>query len=531
MPKALSRPIWTHRTPTASAAVEAIAARVVAYGAGRDVVARPPGDAELIPYDLWVNRAHCRMLARRRIISTRPCAAILRALKKIEREWREGRFTLDPTLEDVHINIERRVAALAGEAVAGVMHTARSRNDQSTADVRLWLRDRLLDRLAALAGLIRALADFAARHARTIAPGWTHTQPAMPSTLGHWAAAHGWALARDAEALQSLWPLINQSPLGAAASYGTSWPIDRAMTARLLGFDAPMPNSIDALSSRGEAEARVGAAMAIMMTHLSSLAADLIFLSSPPRALVRLPDTHVTGSSIMPQKRNPDFCEVTRARALSAQGLAANLIGAGRGLLSGYNRDAQWTKFWIMDLFDEVGPAPEIFADAIAGLTVDKPALRRAATEGFALAADLADHLARTRKIPFRRAYHVIGEAAAIDSAPATASNPQSSIVNRQSSIRRHPAPGTQHPASAWFRASTLNAILKRERIAPPFSEAELRACADPARAVAARRSLGAPTPGDVAKQSRALRASASATRRWGVVRLRALVMAHHRRQ
>ena len=477
-----SRPIWSKR----ASAAEGPASPALAYCAGRDVAARPPADAELIPYDLWTNRAHCLMLRRRNIISEPIHRAIIQGLDSLEEAWRAGRFQLDPLLEDVHMNTERYVASVAGEAAAGAMHTARSRNDQSATDVRLWLRDRLLERVGALAGAIEALARLASRHAATISPGWTHGQPAMPTTLGHWAAAHAWALARDAEALQTLWPLINLCPLGAAASFGTSWPIDRCLTARLLGFDAPQANSLDCISTRWEAEARLGSLLGIMMTHLSSLGQDLIFLSSPPRLGIRLSDAHVTGSSIMPNKRNPDFAEVTRARAQAVHALAGNLMGVGRGALSGYNRDTQWTKYWIMDLLDEVGAAPEVFAEVVGGLSVDRAALARMASEGFSLAADLADHLARTRRLPFRRAYHIIAEAVSRDE------------------------------ARGWFERDTINGILAREKIAPPMTAEELAAAGDPAQVLKGRSSLGAPVPDQVRAQAVQLRLAAAASRQWG---------------
>ena len=476
-----ARPIWSKRSTAQGGAPS----HVLAYCAGRDVAGRPPADAELIPYDLWTNRAHCLMLRRRGIITAEAHRAIVQGLDSLEAAVAAGRFVLDPMLEDVHMNTERYVAEVAGEAPAGVMHTARSRNDQTTTDVRLWLRERLLGRLEALAGTIQALAKLARTHAETIAPGWTHAQPAMPTTLGHWAAAHAWGLTRDAEALAGLWPLINRSPLGAAASFGTSWPIDRELTARLLGFEGPQTNSLDCISTRWEAEARLGSVLAIMMTHLSSLGQDLIFLSSPPRAGLRLADAHVTGSSIMPNKRNPDFAEVTRARAQAVHTLTSNLMGVGRGALSGYNRDTQWTKYWIMDLVEEVGAAPEVFGEVVGALSADKGVLAALASEGFSLAADFADHLARTRSIPFRRAYHVVAESVARDE------------------------------GHGWLRTETVNAILEREGIAPPFGAEELAAAGDPARVLKGRASLGAPQPAQVRAEAAELERLAGEKRRW----------------
>jgi argininosuccinate lyase len=321
----------------------------------------------------------------------------------------------------------------------------------------------------------------------------------MPTTLGHWAAAHGWALARDARALQDLWPILNQCPLGAAAGFGTSWPIDRPLVARLLGFDAPRPNSLDAVSTRWETEARLAGALGIMMTHLSSLGQDLIYLTTPPREGVRLARRHVTGSSIMPHKRNPDFAEVTRARAAAVQALAAALAGVGRGALSGYNRDTQWTKYWVMDAAHEVGEAPELFAEAIEGLDIDRRALARAAAEGFSLAADLADRLAETRRLPFRRAYGLVAEAVAQD---------------REKGRLTH---------------GTLSAILRREKISPALDEKELADALDPKRAVARRASLGGPAPDDVRRQARDLTAEAASAERFARTHRRRLATARSR--
>ncbi len=487
-----SGPIWSKRTSGGPSAA------VLAYCSGRDVKGRPAADEQLIPYDLWTNRAHCLMLQRRRIIDAGTCRLILEELERIEEAWHAGRLRLDPALEDVHMNLERLVAR-RDEAAAGVMHTARSRNDQSATDVRLWLRDRLLEQTLATAELVQTLGRLARAHAETIAPGWTHGQPAMPTTLGHWAAAHGFALTRDLAALRALWPLINVSPLGAAASFGTSWPIDRRLSARLLAFDAPQANSLDAISTRWEAEARLGGVLAILMSHLASLGQDLIFLSTPPRVGLRLADAHVSGSSIMPNKRNPDFAEVTRARALAVQGLAANLAGVGRGLLTGYNRDTQWTKYWVMDLVEEVGEAPRVFAEVLGGLRADRPVLRELATAGFALAADLADHLARTRHLPFRQAYHVVAEAVARDE------------------------------ARGWISAATLNEILRRAGIDPPLTPEELDAAGRPEQALARRGSLGGPEPGDVRGQAAALGHLAGEARQWARAQARRIAAARDR--
>ncbi|MBI3736546.1 argininosuccinate lyase, partial [Candidatus Sumerlaeota bacterium] len=437
----------------------------IGYCAGRDVAARPMADEALIPYDLRVNRAHCAMLCKQGIISARNLAAIERALQTIEKDWREDAFKLEPALEDVHINVERAVALLAGETAAGVMHTARSRNDQTATDIRLGIREELLNLTDSVAGTTAELARLAARLSETVMGGWTHGQPAMPTTLGHWAAGHAFALSRDLNALMNLWPLINQSPLGAAAGFGTSWPIDRNLTAAWLGFDAPQANSLDAVSTRWECEARFGSALAVMMTHLSSLGQDLYYLSSPPRRLIELDPAFTTGSSIMPQKRNPDFAEVTRSRAAAVQALVGAILSAGRAALSGYNRDSQWTKYWIMDLVWEVGAAPKIFERAVATMKVNAQELERTASEEFVSAVDLADHLALSRKIEFRRLYHLIGEAV------------------------------TRDRNAGAFKLDTLNELLAREGIHPPLTAAELAEVTHPKSALHKRSSLGGPSP------------------------------------
>lgn len=485
------KPIWSHSE--ASASDRADSELAIAYCAGRDMAGRPMADEALLPHDLQTNRAHCAMLCKCGIIERASLAAIERGLTSIERQHRDGAFWLDPALEDVHINVERAVAAISGERAAGVMHTARSRNDQTTTDIRLWLRDHLILMTGATSGLIGELAALARREARTVMAGWTHGQPAMAMTLGHWAAAHAYALTRDVQALRDLWPLINRSPLGAAAGFGSSWPIDRNLTAKLLGFDAPQSNSLDCVSTRWEAEARLGFALSMMMTHLSSLGQDLIFLSTPPRRLIELAPAFTTGSSIMPQKRNPDFAEVTRARAASVAAMTSAVVSVGRGALSGFNRDTQWTKYWIMDLVDEAGVAPRLFERAIATLRPNRSALAKTAGEDFVGAVDLADRIASSRGVPFRRLYHVIGRAVETDR------------------------------EAGGFKLETLNKLLKAERIAPPLTPAEFKSMSDPRLCIAARQSEGGPSPVSLRSQASELRAIASDGRRWAKQRRAAL--------
>ncbi|MCX7013479.1 MAG: argininosuccinate lyase, partial [Candidatus Sumerlaeota bacterium] len=366
---------------------------------------------------------------------------------------------------DVHMNIERFVAGRAGEEAAGLMHTARSRNDQALTDVRLYARQAILGVAESTADLARALVDRARSDARLPLPGLSHTQPAAVTSLGHWWAAHAHALERDLDALRALEPFADQSPLGAAAGFGTTWPIDRARAAELLGFSSLQTNSLDCVASRGELEARFAAALASLMNHLSSLAQDLIVLSSPPRRYVTLSDAYVTGSSIMPQKRNPDFCEVTRAKAAYAHGMLQALLGIGRAALMGYNRDHQWTKYMILDLVEETRHAPAVFAGAIRSLTVDAEAMARDARAEFMNAVEIADLLAQTRGLAFRRAHALVAEA-----------------------CRETKTPGA-------LERDAINALLRREKVKPPFHENEWKSVTDPLRILERRQSAGSPNP------------------------------------
>lgn len=383
----------------------------VAYCAGRDVAGRPMADEVLVPFDVWQNRAHVLMLARQGIIPSRAAARIVRALAAFERDASSGRLSLDPRKEDVHTNIEHYVADRIGPQLSGLIHTARSRNDQSATVMRLYVRSQLIRFGASVEALIRELLGAALRHADVPMAGMTHYQPASVTTVGHWLASHAQALLRDLERLLDTVRRINQSPLGAAASYGTSWPIDRAFTARLLGFDGVQENTLDCVTNRWEAEAEAATSISFVMTHLSQLAQDLIILSMPQMAVLRLADRFVTGSSIMPQKRNPDFAEVTRAKAALVQSLTAALFATPRGLVSGYNRDTQWTKYAIMDIFDEATAAPRVFEGVVATLEVNRDRAAALAASDFVDAVDVADSVAREAGLPFRTAYDIVSRA------------------------------------------------------------------------------------------------------------------------
>ena len=383
----------------------------VSFCAGRDVATRPMADAVLIPYDLWQNRVHSIMLTQAGITPPEVLQKILTSLDEFEEEAKAGRLLLDPRKEDVHTNIEHFVAEKATTAVSGFMHTGRSRNDQSATVVRMYLRESLLKFSRAMVNVVQALLDAAAAQADIPLTGFTHYQPASLTTVGHWLASHAQALLRDLARLQECYVRINISPLGAAASFGTSWPIDRNLTAELLGFRTVQANTLDCITNRWEMEADAANCISFAMTHLSILAQDIIVLSAPYLAIVRVADRYVTGSSIMPQKRNPDFAEVTRAKTVLIQNLTNSLLGMARGALSGYNRDTQWTKYVIMDIFDEAMQTPDIFAGVVGSMKVDEERAAAFARENFVDAVDVADALSRVAGLPFRAAYDIVSKA------------------------------------------------------------------------------------------------------------------------
>jgi argininosuccinate lyase len=364
-------------------------------------------DNRLAEQDIACSRAHAAMLAARGIISADDCERILSGLSAIGKEIAEGRFVYRRELEDIHLNIEARLAELAGDA-AGRLHTARSRNDQVATDFRLWLRDGCARAGAALAALQLALVEQAEAHADAIMPGYTHMQPAQPVTFGHHCLAHVEMFARDLGRFRDAAARLNESPLGAAALAGTSFPIDRDMTARELGFDRPMRNSLDAVSARDFALEFLSAA-AICMTNLSRLAGELVQWTSPAFGFVRLPDAYTTGSSIMPQKRNPDAAELVRGKTGRVLGDFVALATVVKGLVLAYGSDLQEDKERVFDAADTLLLSLRVMRGMIGALAVDREAMRRAAEKGFPTATDLADWLVRVPGRPFREAHHIAG--------------------------------------------------------------------------------------------------------------------------
>ncbi|MBM4351876.1 MAG: argininosuccinate lyase [Deltaproteobacteria bacterium] len=386
-------------------------AEIVEFLSGRDVRGIPPCDERLIPYDLWGNCAHLLMLCRQGIISKQDGKKILKGLRELESLYQKGKFKLDPSKEDVHSNIESFLIDRVGMEHGGRIHTGRSRNDQIALDMRLYLRDQVMEFIEGLIGLIESLLDKAREHRLTVMPGYTHHQHAIPTTFGHLLLSFAEALGRDIERFTHWFTLFNKNPLGAAAGYGTSFPLDRELTAKLLGFDGPTENVTDPITQRWEPETELGYAIAVTMNHLSTMAQTLILLSTSEFNMVRLSDQHSTGSSIMPQKRNPCSLEAIKAKTAFAHGMLVNLLSVGKGLFVGYNRDTQWTKYWVMDLVEETKPALPVMTDVIRLLQVHKTQMLKQAEEGFAGATPLMEWMVTSYRIPLRKAKGVMEKA------------------------------------------------------------------------------------------------------------------------
>jgi argininosuccinate lyase len=364
-------------------------------------------DKRLAAEDLAGSRAHCRMLASEGIISKDDGKAILDGLTVIEKEIADGAFVFKRELEDIHLNIEARLAELIGPA-AGRLHTARSRNDQVVTDFRLWVRSACERADQGLLALQRALYAQAEKHVDTIMPGFTHMQVAQPVTFGHHMMAYVEMFGRDRGRFEDARKRLNESPLGAAALAGTSFPIDRDATSHGLGFARPMRNSMDAISARDFALEYL-AACTICAVHLSRLAGELVQWSTPAFGFVKLSDAFTTGSSIMPQKRNPDAAELIRGKTGRVLGDFVALATVVKGLVLTYGTDLQEDKERVFDAADTLEISLAAMAAMIADLTAQPQKMRAACEPGYPTATDLADWVVRVLKKPFREAHHIAG--------------------------------------------------------------------------------------------------------------------------
>ena len=423
-------------------------------------------DRRLYAEDIEGSIAHVTMLAAQGIVTQDDADAIADGLRRVRAEIEAGGFPFDRALEDIHMNVEARLAQLIGPA-AGRLHTARSRNDQVATDLRLWLRARLDEADEACRGLQAAFIDRAEEHAATVMPGFTHLQVAQPVSFGHHLLAYVEMIGRDRGRLADCRKRLNESPLGAAALAGTSYPIDRGMTAELLGFDRPAANSIDAVSDR-DFVVEALAATALLVMHLSRFAEELVLWSSAQFGFIALSDRFSTGSSIMPQKRNPDAAELVRGKTGRVVGALIGLLTMMKGLALTYSKDMQEDKEPLFDAFDSLALCLAATTGMVRDMAVHEDAMARAAGTGHATATDLADWLVQEAGLPFREAHAITGR------------------------VVKH-ADATNCDLAA-LALTDLQAI-------EPRITADALALLDPARAIARRTSEGGTAPGEVAKQ------------------------------
>jgi argininosuccinate lyase len=372
-------------------------------------------DWTLYPQDIAASKAHAAMLAKKGIITAKDAKKIAHGLDTILSEFRASKFAFNSALEDIHMNIESRLAELIGPA-AGRLHTARSRNDQVATDFRLWIRASIDAIDEVLAAYQQALAQKALEHAATVMPGFTHLQIAQPVTFGHHLLAYVEMAARDRGRFADARKRANLSPLGAAALAGTAFPIDRDMTAKALGFERPMANSLDAVSDRDFVLETLSAA-AITAVHLSRFAEEIVIWCSPLVGLISLSDRFTTGSSIMPQKRNPDAAELVRAKTGRIIGALEALLIVMKGLPLAYQKDLQEDKEGAMDAVSALMLSIAAMTGMVRDMRPDVARMRKAAGEGYATATDLADWLVRTLNMPFREAHLLTGRIVAVAAA------------------------------------------------------------------------------------------------------------------
>jgi len=366
-------------------------------------------DRRLAAQDLAGSRAHVAMLSKQGVISSQDATAIQGGLDAIEAELQAGTFPFREEYEDIHMNVEARLTELVGPA-AGRLHTARSRNDQVAVDFRLWVKAACEDAIARIETLQRALLAKAEAHAETLMPGFTHLQPAQPITFGHHLMAYVEMFGRDASRFHDAVVRMNESPLGAAALAGSPFAIDRFATAAALGFDRPTANSLDSVSDRDFALEALSAA-SIASLHLSRLAEEIVIWITPQFGFIRLSDAFTTGSSIMPQKRNPDAAELIRAKVGRVLGSLTQLTVVMKGLPLAYSKDMQEDKPPVFDAFDALDLSLSAMAGMVQDMEPNPERMGAAAGAGFSTATDLADWLVRALDLPFRQAHHITGQA------------------------------------------------------------------------------------------------------------------------
>ena len=366
-------------------------------------------DTRLIGYDIWGSQAHAIMLARQGIISDADLREILRlAPRKQRADFQNGDFTLDPNKEDVHMNVEAYLIENAGREFGGRLHTARSRNDQVLVDAHLYIRDEILNVQRGLSELCDAFLHIAKEHADTVMPGYTHTQHAQPISLGFWATAYVSMFLRDQKRLQSAYALANTNPLGACALAGTTFPIDRHLTTQLLGFDAPHEHALDVISSR-DFIAETLFALSLVMANLSRISEEIVYWTTYEFGMAVLDDAYSFGSSIMPQKKNPDIAELTRGRTGRVYGALLDLLTNLKGLPMGYNRDFQEDKPPLWEAFDVVKACLGLLPELLRTTDFKTERMAELANANFATATELANYLVKEHQLSFRECHEIVG--------------------------------------------------------------------------------------------------------------------------
>src|SRR3989344_919755 len=386
-------------------------AAVINFTAGHDVVGKKAADYHLLPYDILGSQAHVFMLYEEKIIGKEDAEMIFAGLKKIASLVKKGEFKLDPNLEDVHTNIESYLTKHYGIDTIGKLHTARSRNDQSNLDTRLFIRDKTLEYIKNLIILCENLVDLSKKYKDYLMPGFTHHQHAMITTFGHVLMSFASMVSRDAVRFSQWYDLHNNNPLGSVAGYGTTFPINPALTTELLGFDCPVLNSLDPITNRWEPEADFVFAISIFMNHLSLMAETFILMATPQFGMVTLADEFSTGSSIMPQKKNPDPLEVMKGKTAYVASSLQTLMSLGKGNFIGYNRDSQWSKYALIDAVEESTPAAEIMCGVVKTMKVHKSNMEKWCYLGFIGAPSLMEQISLKFKLPFRKTKMIVENA------------------------------------------------------------------------------------------------------------------------
>ncbi|MGP3667838.1 MAG: argininosuccinate lyase [Candidatus Bathyarchaeota archaeon] len=436
-------------------------------------------DKFIVEEDITGNEAHVLMLLDKKIISKDEAKKILQALEEARKLYREGKFTLKPELEDVHLNIEQFVVDKVGVEVGGKMHTGRSRNDQIMLDLRLYLRKKVNNILGLLLKLIRILLDKAEKNSKTVLPAYTHLQHAQPTTLAHWLHGYGEALFRDYERIRDAYTrLLNLNPLGACAIAGTSWPIDRVKTSNLLGFKDVQENSFDVISSRGEDAAELLFSLTLTLIHLSRLSSDIILWTTYEFRFAEIDDSYAMVSSVMPQKKNPDVAELIRGKTASAISQLTCVLELMRGLPSGYFKDLQESKISTLKVVDDSLKILRVMVGFISTLKFNKSRMLELTKENFSTAVDLADMIAKKTGLPFRLAYRVVG-------------------VLVKNSLKEGKKP--QNVTIEDLNKASIKVLGKKLNM----DEKELKKVLDPLESIKLKTSLGSPNPREVLRMIR----------------------------